>query len=492
MLGTAIFTSLAVGLAGEFWQALLCIAIGSAITATAAWGCFVTVGCSERQPHLARFAIGFSIYSGLLVVGLIGIFLAMALFGQRYAEGRTSAYYILPDATVIRAKIQSDQVLITDPRGKPIEKYKDITSYEQLGELTSSFPSVSIYVDMNGIPWPTAETYRSSGRYFRCLHGGSANEAWYYVYRDRELAGYNISSAARIGAIGPGGFIAGTGHAASRFDAGTFLSSSHWTGNDRGLLLSPSMVFYPLVEQRRVDVLFQVPGGELPQDAAMSSRSDNDPFICVTTDKSVHVAPLSGGTAAIAIAVPLSHDPRLYTRVSISAVADSAYVEEYWSGWHSGPDPVKLPDYAARISPDGKTSAEVMLPPIEPVTPDYVLASLIGMAAMPPVGLFVGHDLPGSASISLCLVDSVLCAAIAFALGRRYAFTRAGRIGWTIAVLLLGPAALLTLFAIYYWPARERCLSCGRKRVVKHETCDHCTARFPSPATDGTEILIAY
>jgi hypothetical protein len=169
-----------------------------------------------------------------------------------------------------------------------------------------------------------------------------------------------------------------------------------------------------------------------------------------------------------------------------------------------------LPDYVERVSADGKPSgAETTLVPIVPVDQgdEVPAAAMIAVTATPPAALLAeviwglashtgslrqADGDPGSLYwFALNLGDAILCAVIAFALTRRYAFTRAGRIGWAAAVLLLGPAVLLTLLAIYTWPARERCPACGRKRVVTHESCDHCKAGFAPPAADGTEILVA-
>ena len=92
--------------------------------------------------------------------------------------------------------------------------------------------------------------------------------------------------------------------------------------------------------------------------------------------------------------------------------------------------------------------------------------------------------------MAICLLGALGCAALALIWARRYAFSRAGTIAWTAGVFLLGPAGLLTMLVIRVWPARERCPSCGRMRVVTRERCEHCAAAFPSPRADGTEILM--
>jgi hypothetical protein len=527
VLGTAVVTSMAVvGLANEFWQALVYIAIGAAITATAAWASFVTRALTERQPGIARLALRFSIYLGLLIVGAIGISLVGLLSESNNQDYRYTSYYFLPDATVIVATTEGQRVVsITDTAGQPLEKYKDITRYEQLTQLTRHMPEVAISLNPNLVPWSSrAESYRSSNRYFANLRDTSSidpNESWYYVYGDRQLVGFDIKSGVRIGAIGPDGFVAGEGDVANRFDARTVLSSSHWFGDDRCLLISSATVYDPMLERRRVDAIFHSPNGDVLRDAAMSSANSRDAvagqeqrrFLAAATAKAIYIVPL--GTAAgpdvagAAIVVPPSHDVRQYDRLSIAAVADGGYAIRYLPAWDLATAELRLPDYQERISPDGKPAGELALPPIEYTGHVEERApELVAGAVSPPAGLlvvalfegFVKHTLPlqklaGDPSvqriIALCLIDAVLCAVIAFGLTRRYAFSRTGRFSWTIAVLLLGPAALLTLFATHSWPALERCPSCGRKRVVTHERCDHCEAGFQPPAADGTEILVA-
>jgi hypothetical protein len=414
---------------------------------------------------------------------------------------------------------------VTDLTGKPIDKYKG-TTYQTFDGLRGNVPEVSISLNRQE-PWPAAPTqsYRGSSRCFSLVYnpgGGYGDEIWYYVYRDRELTGYALKSASRIGVIGPDGFAAGTGGPSHRFDAGTILSSSNWNWGVRGLVVSSSTAYDPLVEERRVQAVFQAPSGQVLQDAAITSliyqSSNGQPdrrFIAAATDKAIYIAPIamtvalgSGrGAAGAALSVPLSYDPKRYDRVSISAIADGGYVIRYSASASAlGKEP-GLPDYAQRISAAGKPGTELELPPIQITGRDNPLSTLLVLGA-PPAALLAslawdGVTRPSSLRQStsepwsqllisiLYLISVVVYASIAYGLTRRYAFTRASRIGWTIAVLLLGPAALLTLIATHAWPARERCPSCGRKRVVTHETCGHCNAGFLPPAADGTEILVA-
>ena len=86
-------------------------------------------------------------------------------------------------------------------------------------------------------------------------------------------------------------------------------------------------------------------------------------------------------------------------------------------------------------------------------------------------------------------VIGLLCASIAFYVARKYSFKPSHRWIWFVIVFFTGIASLLMFVCIQEWPVRELCASCGRKRVVTRDRCEHCNAEFPAPARDGTEIF---
>jgi len=89
----------------------------------------------------------------------------------------------------------------------------------------------------------------------------------------------------------------------------------------------------------------------------------------------------------------------------------------------------------------------------------------------------------------LWLIGAVFWTLVMYGLARRYGFTRRQTIGWAIAGVLLGPAGLVTMLVLRDWPARVACSSCGRKRLVDRERCEHCGATFTKPEPTGTEIF---
>jgi len=72
---------------------------------------------------------------------------------------------------------------------------------------------------------------------------------------------------------------------------------------------------------------------------------------------------------------------------------------------------------------------------------------------------------------------------------RKYPFSRSEKIAWRFLMLLMGPGALLALYSLYDWPAKELCPACGKMRVVNRENCEFCGAPFTPPAPTGKEIF---
>ena len=87
------------------------------------------------------------------------------------------------------------------------------------------------------------------------------------------------------------------------------------------------------------------------------------------------------------------------------------------------------------------------------------------------------------------LLEGVLFAALAFARGRRYAFS-AGRLGlWTAIGFALGPGGYVLMLSLLEWPVLENCPECGRPRLVTRDICEHCSKPFTSPHAGGTEVF---
>jgi hypothetical protein len=99
-----------------------------------------------------------------------------------------------------------------------------------------------------------------------------------------------------------------------------------------------------------------------------------------------------------------------------------------------------------------------------------------------PAGLAFGFAI-------LMLLSAALSGLVCFLLARRFAFSRAGRVGWSLCGLLWGLAGLLLMLAVHEWPARVACPKCRNLRVVTRDACEHCGAPHAAPTPDGTEVF---
>jgi hypothetical protein len=99
-----------------------------------------------------------------------------------------------------------------------------------------------------------------------------------------------------------------------------------------------------------------------------------------------------------------------------------------------------------------------------------------------PRGLIPGY-------IALLLLSAAASALGCFALARRYAFSRADSVSWSLVGFFFGWVGLLVMLAIEEWPARIVCPKCRKLRVVTRDTCERCGAMHAAPAVDGTEIF---
>jgi hypothetical protein len=77
------------------------------------------------------------------------------------------------------------------------------------------------------------------------------------------------------------------------------------------------------------------------------------------------------------------------------------------------------------------------------------------------------------------LLEGILFAALAFARGRRYAFS-AGRLSlWTAIAVAFGPLGFALMLSLLEWPAFEKCPECGRDRLATREAANTATSRSP-------------
>jgi hypothetical protein len=295
-------------------------------------------------------------------------------------------------------------------------------------------------------------------------------------------------------------------------------------------LTFPGAVYVVDFSRRTVHALFTAPEGETVLWAGRwRDPREKGSLVVVSTDRSVHVLTAAGGPV---LSVPKAFDPAKVRLRSVGRLeAPERYVFWYGAPPFQGPEdygttPIHLLEYDAA----GRELARRLVPPPPVVEPSFAEA-LFGLATPPAEattlvgaswylrrearsaggtdqtvflelledwityfipavvwrgdagsGLFLGYA-------ALSLLASAACALVCFLLAHRYAFSRARRVGWALCGFVFGWTGLALMLALQEWPARVRCPSCGRGRLVDRERCEHCGAAHARPAADGTEIF---
>jgi hypothetical protein len=531
-LAAGLFCSFVVWTVPEFWQALAAIAIVGGIVATAAWGSFSSGGAYTPQPRLARLALAVTFLVGLSTLAFTG----KVFTGTWYAPKTEFPSVLDRQGQVLRVSIEKGE----------IQSATDLAGNEQRG-LKGKLLSNR---DLREIRCPSAHGYAPKSRSYRDLpfvsYGNETKpgiEAWWYDPEQRRLLGYDKKTKRFIGSFGPDGFVRPGEQTRERFqvDLAPSVSFFYKAWADDYLVFSGG-VYTVDFRTLTVQTLFVPAAGET---ALWASRwvdeKQDQTLTCVGTDCAVYFLDKSSSHV---LAVPSEYDRERY---QVRHAGRLENPERYWVWYEAGwwlpvaaletmPDYVVIYDAAGReIEPRKEVpprpgAARQITPPtliVEPssaqacsglVTPIAEAAILVGIrqqvesevrgnnATEVPVLLrflifTTQHFIPGvrweldthtnvaSGFAALMLLSAMVCGLVCFLLARRYAFARAGCLGWALCGLLWGPTGLLLMLALYDWPAHVVCPKCGKPRVVTRDRCEHCGADHALPEPDGTEII---
>ncbi|MBC7784457.1 MAG: hypothetical protein H7144_11525 [Burkholderiales bacterium] len=322
----------------------------------------------------------------------------------------------------------------------------------------------------------------------------SDGTAWTYVSARRRLEGINIDGDF-VGSIGLDGF-----HPPGE-DARP-ITGKVLPGWDRQWLTTSDTVYRFNQARRTLETLYEVspperiigawqfeknsppsaPGDIGTEDARAFSGPRTD-YLAVLTPGKLNVR----GHDGTSFAVDVPNDPQIMA--SIGGGVDGRFylkMSRYEGSVHR--TDVRVLD--AR----GQLISRIEYPPQPIVLPPWGLAQLPMSLAIPPVAYLIPRSEERAGVMQL---QHIIAAVAAFVtticliiwVCLRYGFERSATITWSVLGALFGITALLTLWCVRLRPARVKCPSCGRRRVVTRQRCEHCDAEFPAPVQPDIEIF---
>lgn len=508
--GVPLVTAAAIAFAGvavtEFWQAVLVNAVGIALLAVCAAGCFLANGEYRPLPRVAKLALGATLFAGIgIVIAVVGTVSAESLEDEHY----TFHQYQIDGAGRILRLTHVDQRLasVVDPQGAEVEAYRDPRARARLDG--SLLRAVNLHAEPEQTPY-----YWSGARFVEPVMFPE-DAAWYSVPAERLLYGYSLRTKRPLGTLGPDGFVPAEQGPACPFAARVQVA---WGG--AGVFLADRNALYRVeFDAHEMQQIYALPAAEtvLACGVLRGPVARESPGIVVLTRAHLRLLGIDG-TPRFALAHPV--DLTTYGYVSAGMTNDATRCIVWYRPGQQAQELAgfTLPDIVLELTLDGRELQRQELPALPP--PSGTLSAWRGFdGAALPCGAVIGvygwayllkacgvtqgaitlaelhREFGGSwtafrvVSLIAFIASVVACPLIAWGISRRYAFTPRARRLWIVLALLGGPVMLLTLAALRDWPAREPCPACGRLRVVERDACEHCNACWPPPPPDGTEVF---
>jgi len=488
----ALLPSLCVFNVPEFWQALLLTAVVVVILGTAVWGAYQSGGYDRGQPVSGRLALIIAMTAGCGGALFAGAGLLFNLVLEPWSDLSyvVSNYQMTQDGSLYKVTqranpqvsveiVDLDGHLLLDPKtGRKMER-------EEFQKHLAVGANIAAKLD-------NQDRFLNAERFFALW--STTDKTLWYLDRHGKLGGYDARTRKYTGSLNP------QGHDGSSStepflrlpDYGNYDNSP-----DRKLVATARILYQADFKTRALKAVFSLTNDDqicaFCGYAGPRFRGDeNDQLksLFLTTQKTVRLLD-SEGRSVFAVPHPGSVE---YPQVQISflrATNDSTPSFAVWffpeeernlkSGW-------KMPIHILWMGPGQTVAKSADLPVLRPSV-NTSWPNELALALLPPPAHLAFDKNVYSPWNVLSFVLAALSAGIAWWLARRHNSSVAAGLGWTLFVLLLGMAGLLTLLCVQEWPAREPCPNCKKLRAVDRELCEHCQSPFPPPEKNGTEIF---
>ncbi len=522
-LAAAFLCSYLVWALAEFSEALGVIAIFGSLTALVAWGSFLTGGVYSSQPRVAKAALALTLLAGLLSLGMFGKQLIGAFCNSEI---------------IYACDVERHGRLLTAPTREgagPVGHWIDLSNGQEPPDLRDSVVDLRRTTAWAIMERPTYQSYRNSGRfYIECSNETKpGREVWYFDQSSGRLLGYDGFRHQSLGSFGPDGFAPPGQPSLSRFPGELRHRTFRWQAVPLDLLAFPGAVYRVDFVRRTLRVIVTADRDETVLFAGWwaDELSTRPKLAVVSTDKRFHVL-REDGTRLVSI--PRVHDCK--EQVPVIGLLENP--ERYFVWYPTLPWELLIEPEAYQTTPfhfheyDATGSELRRRSPQVPYTSTPYAKALFGLATPPTeAAALVGtsrylrwearaqgsthksillsfldgirHYVPGTSRyeeasdgvislyLSLMVLSATASALGCLVLARRYAFSRGGRIGWTLMGFLFGWAGFVLLLVFREWPALVPCPHCCKLRIASREQCEHCGALHATPVPDGTEIVEA-
>ena len=235
-------------------------------------------------------------------------------------------------------------------------------------------------------------------------------------------------------------------------------------------------------------------------------------YIAVALEKEIQILNLSGTPF---LSIPYAHDRAIWSYVLIATThaADRIFLM-YRPGPEAQGDESPKPVFVDEYDLHGKQlhSYSVPMPRYLPYNMIWSARVTLGALPLAPAALYGWLVSPKSHRSNYLFVSAaselwaqsrgrhlaILCAIcivlgiVVFLWARHTGFSANEARLWALFVFCFGLPGLIAFRLGARWPTRVPCPSCSHKRPIETQECPACHQAWPSPQSNGTEILAAH
>jgi hypothetical protein len=481
-----------------WWKSLLVVVVVIGTAASAAWGAGQMGGGYQGQPAAGKTTLVFTMALGCFLV--LGVAIGVLEWFQglpAMTTVRQSGYQMTGNGAIYKVTREGARIVgiedleghpLMDPAtGKPIEQgeFRKRVAYGP-GLTTPAMP----------MPWRGA--YRQEAAFFTLLN--VTDKTLWYLDRHGQLVGFDGPSRKCIRSPAS----AGTNQDASeeRFlvPGGSMLFYNYYRPQILRYLPTARAIFALDCQQRTLRRLLTLTNETVLrfEDQPGNDQPGSTPSFVFVTDKAVYHIDHEGH---IIFRVPIDPSYQSLPDIAVSNLRPDVAATNAFAIWF-GPtgqgsvEAGKTPTKVVWVGPAGQweTAARELpaLPPqVDPVAQRRWSDQIFDATVPPIIGLVALVNASFEGHIKNEMPLAIVCALAGGWLARRYAFELNATIGWMAFILVAGLPGLMAFGCVQEWPARVTCPHCQKRRVVDHETCEHCGAPFPPAEKNGTEIFEA-